>query len=263
VGILDNTVEPYRSMRGTHLFHAAPSNCSQRARLVLEEKGVPWTSHLINLSANEHLTPEYQCLHPGGVVPALVHDGTVVIESNDIIRYIDERYPGPSLLPESKIEHEKLEQLLSFSADLQESLKLLSYTYLFAHRVKKSPAEMAEYSRLQQNRPLVRWQQRFNDDDFSKYELEAARSKFVVMLESLEDALRNQTWLCGDRYGLADISWTVNVHRGQLLDLRKPGLLGLEQYEQLKAWLTRVRQRPSYDRALTAYEPDWSEVDKF
>jgi glutathione S-transferase len=263
MGILENTVEPYQSMRGTHLFHAAPSNCSQRTRLVLEEKGVRWTSHLINLSANEHLTPEYQRLHPGGVVPALVHDGTVVIESNDIIRYIDERYSGPSLLPESEIEQAWLDQLMSLSSDLQVSLKLLSYTHLFAHRIRKSPAEMAEYARLQQNKALVAWQQRFSDEDFSKGELDAARKKFITALELLEESLRSRTWLCGDRYGLADISWTVNVHRAQLLDLRRPKLLGLGQYEQLNTWLKKVRQRPSYDRALTAFEPKWSEADKF
>jgi len=263
MGILENTVEPYQSMRGTHLFHAAPSNCSQRTRLVLEEKGVRWTSHLINLSANEHLTPEYQRLHPGGVVPALVHDGTVVIESNDIIRYIDERYSGPSLLPESEIEQAWLDQLLSLSSDLQVSLKLLSYTHLYAHRIRKSPAEMAEYARLQQNKDLVTWQQRFNDEDFSQGELEAARKKFVTALKILEDSLRDRIWLCGDRYGLADISWTVNVHRAQLLDLRKPEMLRLDQHEQLKAWLKRVRQRSSFDRAITSYEPKWSDVDKF
>ena len=263
MGILNNTVEPYRSMRGTHLFHAPPSNCSQRVRLALEEKGVRWTSHLVILARNEHLMPEYQLLHPGGVVPVLVHDGRVVIESNDIIQYIDKTYPGPSLTPASGTEQTNLEGLLSLSTDLQVSLKLLSYTHLYAHRIRKPPEEMAKYARLQQNKALVAWQQRFNDDDFSAAELEAARAKFVAALEILEDSLINQAWLSGEYYGLADISWTVNVHRAQLLDLRKPGLLGLAQHKRVTDWLKRTRQRPSYDKALTAYEPEWSESEKF
>jgi glutathione S-transferase len=263
MGVLKNPIEPYRSMRGTHLFHAPPSNCSQRTRLVLEEKGVQWTSHLVNLSANEHLTPEYQSLHPGGVVPALVCDGTVVIESNDIIRYVDENLPGPSLTSGSESEKTELERLLALSNELQISLKLLSYTYLYAHRIKKSPAEMAEYARLQRNTHLVKWQQKFNNDEFTVAELERARNRFVAALETLEESLRNRAYLCGDRYGLADISWTVNAHRAQLLELRKPGLLGFERHRRLREWLDRMRQRPSYDKALTAYEPEWSEKDKF
>ncbi len=122
---------------------------------------------------------------------------------------------------------------------------------------------MAEYARLQQNKALVAWQQRFNDDNFSENELEMARGRFVRALETLERSLKDRAWLCGVDYGLADISWTVNVHRAQLLDLRKPGLLGLDRHEQLMEWLARVSQRPSYDTALTAYEPKWSETEKF
>lgn len=73
-------------MRGLHLFHFMLSNCSQRVRLGLEEKGLAWTSHHLNLAANEHVTSDYQRINPKGVVPTLVHDGQVVIESNDIIR---------------------------------------------------------------------------------------------------------------------------------------------------------------------------------
>ena len=80
-------------MKGLHLFHFFLSNCSQRVRFGLEEKGLEWTSHHMNLMANEHATPEYQQINPNGVVPTLVHDGQVVIESNDILVYLDERFP--------------------------------------------------------------------------------------------------------------------------------------------------------------------------
>ena len=75
------------SFRGLHLYHYGMSNCSQRVRMVLEEKGLPWTSHHLDLARNEHATPAYQGINPNGVVPTLVHDGKVIIESVDIKRF--------------------------------------------------------------------------------------------------------------------------------------------------------------------------------
>ena len=43
-------------MKGLHLFHFVLSNCSQRVRLGLEEKGLEWTSHHLNLPGNEHVS---------------------------------------------------------------------------------------------------------------------------------------------------------------------------------------------------------------
>jgi glutathione S-transferase len=252
MGILDSTVEPYRSMHGLHLFHAALSSCSQRARLILEEKGVQWTSHLIDLAADENLTPEYQQLHTGGVVPALVHDGTVIIDSNDILYYIEEHFPNPSLMPEDAAEHSRIDDLLRLSSQLQDSVKLLSFTHLWTS-VKKSPAQMAEYARLQQNKELVAWRQRFSDDDFSEDEMEAARMQFVAAFNILDATLQEWQWLSGEQFGVADISWTVNVHRAQMIEAAKPGLLKLDRFDRLMVWLERVRGRPSYDRALAVF----------
>ena len=55
-------------MQGLHLFHFTLSNCSQRVRLGLEEKGLVWTSHHLNLAANEHVTSDYQRINPKGVM---------------------------------------------------------------------------------------------------------------------------------------------------------------------------------------------------
>ena len=88
-------------MEGLHLFHAGLSNCSMRVRLLLDEKGLEWTSHPVDLGKQENLTDEYFRINPKGLVPALVDDGVPVTESADILFYLEEKFPQPSFTPDS------------------------------------------------------------------------------------------------------------------------------------------------------------------
>ena len=81
-------IRPLKSLEGLHLWHAPMSSCSQRVRIALAETGRAYESHVINLEKDEHATPEYQAIHPKGLVPALVDNGHLFIESIDIIRHI-------------------------------------------------------------------------------------------------------------------------------------------------------------------------------
>ena len=89
MGVVTPKNKEVTALEGIHLYHGGMSNCSMRVRLTLEEKGLPWTSHHLDLRKAENITPEYFGIHPKGLVPALVHDGFVHIESTDIINYID------------------------------------------------------------------------------------------------------------------------------------------------------------------------------
>ena len=48
---------------------------------------------------NPGLCPEQLALNPNGVVPTLVHDGVVVIESSVILQYLDDVFAAPHLSP--------------------------------------------------------------------------------------------------------------------------------------------------------------------
>jgi hypothetical protein len=58
-----------RQLRGLHLWHYPISNCSQRVRVALAEKGQEWHSHPVDLSRSEHVTPDFQALNPKGWSP--------------------------------------------------------------------------------------------------------------------------------------------------------------------------------------------------
>ena len=81
------------------LYHNAMSTCSQKVRFCLAEKGQAWTCHTLDLRAGDQHKPEYLALNPNGVVPTLVDDGEVIIESTIINEYLDERFPEPVLRP--------------------------------------------------------------------------------------------------------------------------------------------------------------------
>ncbi len=250
-------LEPYRSLKGLHLYHAVLSNCSQRVRLMLEEKALEWTSHPINLMTNEHLDADYQRLNPEGVVPTLVHDGRIVTDSNQILRYIEQQFPKPPMFPSQPAEIAVVDRFLTMSSALQKHLKLLTFSYLFPPNLaKKSPDELAEYARLQGNKRLVDWMRRFSEGEFTEADLIDARDSFVRDMQLLDSYLQDHDWLSGDRYGLADVSWTVNVDRARLIAAATGGMVDPAEFQSLSEWFDRVSHRPSFDKALTDYLPE-------
>jgi glutathione S-transferase len=67
-----------------------------------EEKKQPWVSQHFDLPKKEHINPDYFGINPNDVVPTLIHDGVVIIESDDIINYIDQTFSEDPLRPTSK-----------------------------------------------------------------------------------------------------------------------------------------------------------------
>jgi glutathione S-transferase len=237
-------------MQGLHLFHFMLSNCSQRVRLGLEEKGLAWTSHHVNLGANEHVTSDYQRINPNGVVPALVHDGQVVIESNDILLYLEDRFPDPPLRPADAAARGEMERLMELSGAFQPMFKVLSHELLFRPFRKVGAEEIALYEKQHSDKSLVEflrdyaeagpaWQARVNE----------ARGELTTTLGALESALAGSTWLSGPEFGLADISWVVNAYRFQQAQV---DLTGWPRFED---WAQRAMARPAFDRAVVNYRP--------
>ena len=93
MGVITPINETVLSHTGLHLYHTARSNCAARVRLLLEEKTLDWVGHHIDLGKKENITEEYFGINPKGVVPTLVYDGEVVVESNDILLYLEEKFP--------------------------------------------------------------------------------------------------------------------------------------------------------------------------
>ena len=75
------------------------SSASYRVRLALALKGLDYAQVTHDLRHGAQAASDYLALAPHGLVPALEHDGQVLIESPAILEWIEARWPTPPLLP--------------------------------------------------------------------------------------------------------------------------------------------------------------------
>ena len=233
------------------LYHNDMSTCSQKARLALAEKGLDWTGHHLKLRDGDQHAPEYLALNPNGVVPTLVHDGNIIIESTVINEYIDRAFPDPPLRSADPM---SLARMLMWTKQLDEGLHahtgLLSGSLAFRHQfLEKSPAELEAYldripsperrARVRQNIELG-----VDAPGFS-----ATIKRFEKLLVDMEASLDAGPWLAGSGYSLADVAFTPYATRLEHLRLHRMW----DARPRVADWVERTKARPSYKPAIT----DW------
>jgi maleylpyruvate isomerase len=92
------------------------SGTSHRLRIALRLKGLQVVLRAVDLRRSEHAEAAYRAIHPQGLVPALVHDGRVLIQSPAILEWLEERYPQPALLPPEPDDRARVRALASIVA---------------------------------------------------------------------------------------------------------------------------------------------------
>ena len=238
-----------KALSGIHLWHAPMSSCSQRVRIALAEKGLEFTGHLIDLNGGENATEEYQRIHPDGLVPAMVINGDLIIESIDIILEIDERFHFRSLTPMNGNSESAMRELLQRANTAQSSLKLLTFEFLFRAAPPPSEESFDDFQRTHKNEALKKFHRDFAEG-FSRERVKDSVAKSDEDFSAL-DALfvDGRSYLGGDRFSLADIAWMPNFHRFELINWP------FDRYPNLPAWFERVKERPSYRTGLVEWEP--------
>jgi len=238
-----------KELKGIHLYHFTLSNCSQRVRLALAEKGLSWTSRHLDLTKNEHITDEYQQINPSGVVPTLIVDGEVVVESNDILFYLEQRFPNPPLVPKIQCEYTDMEAHIGLASKAQGAIKVLTYDMLFRHVVKFDEDDIQFFENNRQNKDVVEFMHDFVDDsEIWSIRVESSKKEVIGVLGRLDKALSKKPWLTGDNYGLADVSWVVNLNR-----LIKFGF-ATEEFQFLREWFERCSSRKTFADAVINYQ---------
>jgi glutathione S-transferase len=250
MGIIVTNNEDVRALKGVHLYHHGMSQCSQRVRICLEEKSIAWVDHTVNLLKGEHLLESYGSINPNNVVPTLVHDGIVIIESTDIIAYIDEHFPGPSFTPTDAVERVKMEDWLAQSNALKRAIRVLSHEFLFKPVAKKSAAQLQTMKAHLSNQELVEFHSKFScKSGLDPATITESICQFDAVFAQMDEALSKQTWLAGEMFSLADISWMGDIHRIGLMKFP------MSQYPHLLDWVKRITRRASFKKGLLDYEP--------
>jgi GST-like protein len=238
--------EAVRELRGLHLYHAGWSNCSMRVRMTLAEKGLQWTSHHLDTRRGEHITPEYFGINPKGLVPALVHDGEVWIESCDIIQYLDDTFPDPRLAPQDALQLAQQAEWMRLAASLHVvAVKTYIYAATAASRRRRTDAEIERYRALQTDAELLDFHaQSCSDAGISPAARRAAEQQLDAAFAALDRQLGQQRWLAGDDFTLADVTW-VPLH----YTLQRAGY-DCSRYGHVTRWANAIAQRPSFQEAV-------------
>jgi glutathione S-transferase len=240
--------------KGIHVLHFSGSSCSQKLRIFLNLKGIPWQSHPIELMAHENMQPWFLGINPRGLVPVLVHDGAVHIESNDIIQYLERTFPEPKLIPAG---HEnEIAALLKHEDDLHLDLRTLSFRFVFAPPGPPKPVAALESYRAngsgtvgglndREKQVQIEFWQQAAAEGFPDARARASAQKFRTEFDALDKTLARQPYLMGKELGVLDIAWFIYAHR-----LSLAGYPFERLHPQVHAWAEKLRARPEFAKEI-------------
>ncbi len=230
------------------LYHANHSTCSQKVRLCLAEKKLAWESSLINLATNEHLTDTYLKLNPNGVVPTLIHDDAVITDSGVICEYLEEVFPAAPMLPTDPVKRALVRAWVRYLDEVPTAaIRVPSFNMAFLPRYQT--LDDNEFQAQQADiRPLRKqFYERMGRKGFDNSEVDAALGQLRSCLERMEDRLKNETWLSGDQFGLADIIALPLIDRMEDLGLNASWK---GDFPNSFGWFNRSMNRPSFNIAF-------------
>lgn len=204
---------------GVKLYGVAGSPNVRGATLGLVEKGVDY--EFIDVFP-PFKAPEHMARNPFGRVPVLEHDGFLLYETQAILRYVDQSFPGPALQPTDAREVARMNQILGIvDCYLFESWSgTIGFERLIATSFLGRPCDLG---RVEAVLPMAR-----------------------CCAEALEVAI-SAPYLTGETYSLADIrlaphfDWLRLTPEGEAIFADKAGLV---------EWFEQVSARPSARKVL-------------
>ena len=150
-------------------------------------------------------------LNPKAVVPTLVHDGSVVVESTVINEYLDDVFPDPPLKPAAPEARAAMRVWTkAVDEDLHPACAEVTFSSCHRHIIRRLPRE--EYDAFLAGTPAhsvtPRWHARKKEIvtlGFDAPGLEQTYRLYDSYLGKMEKALEGRRWLAGDSFSLADV----------------------------------------------------------
>ncbi len=227
------------------LYNAPQSTCSQRVRYALHAKALPFEERKLDLFSGDQLKPDYLAINPNGVVPALVHDGTPVIDSAVILEYLEDVFPDRApMRPEAPAEVAHMRAMLRFIDEVPgAAIRIPSYNLAFVPHFRSMPE--AEFLALCDAKPLRReFLLRMGRTGFPQAEMDEALARLRRGAERMERWIGESGGPClmGAALTLADIAAMPILVRMDDIGL---GRLW-EDLPHIQPWLDRIRRTPAF-----------------
>ena len=259
-------------LEGIHLFHFDGAPCAQRVRFALHEKGllrgreVPfdaqdqdavkgesgrWVSRQVSLVKKQHMTETYAKIQPNLVVPALVHDGVLHVESMDIIEYLDEAFGGAPLAPKDNVELAYLVQSLTeLGKSLHRSIRFVTFRWGLRGLARLSVAEEAQLKALlrdaKDGEKLVDFYQGYDKQTIPDEVYLSHLDKLNEAIRDLDQQLQDgREFLTGNHLTMADVIWSMKSLR-----LLECGYPFQQCFPAFYEWFLRIAARPSFQAGV-------------
>lgn len=210
-------------------LYSFPTPNGVKISIALEETGLAYEPHRIDIKKNVQKTPEFLALNPNGKIPAIIDPNGPggqpigLFESGAILSWIAEK-TGKLTLPGSRGRIEMLEWLFFQVGAVGPMFGQFGYFYKFAGAELDDPHSLNRY-----------------------------RDESRRILGVLESRLQDREWIMGDSYTIADIAifpW-VNTMRGMY---DAGDALKLSEFGRVMAWLDTCMERPAVKRGITIPE---------
>jgi glutathione S-transferase len=238
------------------LYHYGFSTCSQKVRLVLAEKQLDFASHEIDLLGGAQHDPAYVKLNPNRVVPTLIHDGAVLIESTLINEYLDDAFPEVPMRPAAPAQRHAMRLWIKL---LDEKVHSATAAVTFAIGPRSILLQQPDGEREAVIAAIPDPKERAARRSVIAHGVKApefagALARMIELLDRIEAGLAADRWLSGDSYGLADAAVVPYVLR--LEHLAMSPLLSAPARPRLADWFERARARANFKTAVTTWTPE-------
>ena len=252
----DITTREVLEWQGLHLFHCQISSCSQKLRIFLALKGIDWESHPVELRTGENFQPYFLGINPRGLLPVLVHNGAVHIESNDIIEYLEATFPEPPLIPAGF--EDRVHELLQMENDLHLDLRTITFRFVFVEQqgLAKDPKLLDQYKMddgkvngipdPRKSVEIAFWEQANSEEGITDESVRAAVANFRIALFELDEKLTSDKYVVGDQLSVVDIAWFIYCSRIEFAGYPLTGW-----HPNVSRWYTRLKARDEFAREVS------------
>ncbi|MFY9962315.1 glutathione S-transferase family protein [Pseudomonas sp.] len=186
--------------------------------IALEELGLPYVLKHVRIEQGEHRHPDFLKLNPHGRIPVLVDEdtGVTLFESAAILMYLAEK--TGRLLPDNLV------------------MRWSAITWLMFHASSMGP--------------LLGQRVQYEIFDTSHSDVgERFRRLTEEAFTTLDNHLKDNFWLAGPEYSIADIATFGWMHIAHIINF------DFSRFSRLNAWHDRVSQRPAVQRGINLPQP--------